>query len=93
MWNPFKMNQKAMDGGTLSTLVTAVVVVIIASVCGVILASINSGQTAGTAAANVSRDGLTMLTNFSALFGTYGTVLIAAALVAAVIYGFTRFRS
>ena len=86
-------SKKGMSGNTLGQVVTAVVVVIVASISAVILTSINAGQTAGSAAANVTRDGNTMLTNFSSLFGTYGTVLIAAALVAAVIGGLAYFGS
>ena len=62
-------SKKGMSGNTLGQVVTAVVVVIVASISAVILTSINAGQTAGSAAANVTRDGNTMLTNFSSLFG------------------------
>ena len=79
-----------MEQGTLGLIVGATVVMILLAVGGMINAqlrtSIDPTNTNNTAA-NITRSGDSFLTSFSSLTPTYGTVLIAAALVAAVIGG------
>lgn len=53
-----------------------------------VVADVNADQTANSAAANVSTNGLTGLINLSGQFGNVGTVIGAALIIGVLITGF-----
>jgi len=85
-----KKGQMTMENG-LSNALMFVVLVIAVGVGATILSGIQTGQTAGSAAANITGTGLLGLTSFSGQFQNVGLVLAAALILTVLIVGLGMF--
>ncbi len=75
--------------GTLPTIIALLAVgILVLTFTSDIVADVNADQTANSAAANVSRDGLTGMVNLSGQFGNIGTVIGAGLIIAILVAAF-----
>ncbi len=79
--------------GSANLIIGFVVLAIVAAVGALVIQNVQNTLTAGTAAANVTRDTLTGFNNFASLLPVVGIVLAAALILGLIFLAFTRGRA
>lgn len=89
----FKKKAQAVTLANLPSIVALLVVgILIATFASDIVDDINGDQTANSAAANVSSNGLTGMLNLSGQFGNIGTVIGAGLIIGILVAAFAFSR-
>lgn len=83
-----KKGQAVSLGNLPGVIALLVVGALVATFAGDIVSDINADQTANSAAANISSNGLTGVLNLSAQFGNIGTVIGAGLIIGILIAAF-----
>ena len=76
----------------LPTVVLFAVAILATSLITDVVQSVRDDQTADTAAANVSDNGLTGMTNLSGQFGNLGTIIAIVVIIGLLVSSFVVFR-
>lgn len=89
------MNKKGQVslGQMVPIVVTLAVAVLVTSLIAGVIGDVRAGQTANSAEANVSTQGLTGLSNLAAQFPNIGTVIAIVVIIGLLVGAFAAFRA